>query len=208
MTAVSLFKKYEVLAASADLAFREMRSQFSSCVKCEPLCSDCCHAVFGLFLIEAAYVRSHFDNIAREERRRTVSRAAKAEKEMGRVIDEAQRGEGPQGSFSLEKARIRCPLLNEADECVLYPYRPITCRIYGVPTAIHGKAHVCWKAKFDRAKVYPVFNLDEVNRKLYLLSSEFLKEAGGSDPSKAGFLVSVSKVVTTRTEDLIMQIFL
>jgi Fe-S-cluster containining protein len=204
----SLFKNYEALAASADLAFREMRSQYPSCVTCEPLCSDCCHAVFGLFLIEAAYVRSHFENLTRKERRRIVSRAAKAENEMGRVIDAAQRGEGPQGSFSLEKARVRCPLLNVANECVLYQHRPITCRVYGVPTAIQGKAHVCWKAKFNKEKTYAVFNLDEANRKLYHLSMEFLKGAGGNDPLKAGFLVSVSKVVTTRTEDLIRQNFL
>jgi len=61
MMVTPLFEKYEVLVATADLAFREMRSQYPSCVKCEPLCSDCCHAVFGLFLIEAAYLRSQFE---------------------------------------------------------------------------------------------------------------------------------------------------
>ena len=208
MMATSFFKKYEVLAATADLAFREMRSQYPSCVKCEPFCSDCCHAVFGLFLIEAAYLRSHFEKLDRKERRQAVPRAGKAEKEMGSVINEAQKRGGPRGSYSLEKARVRCPLLNEADECVLYQYRPITCRVYGIPTAIQGNAHVCWKAKFEKEKAYPVFNLDEVNRKLYHLSRGFLQETGGSDPSKATFLVSVSKVVMTRTPELVREIFL
>jgi len=208
MMVTPLFEKYEVLVATADLAFREMRSQYPSCVKCEPLCSDCCHAVFGLFLIEAAYLRSQFEKLDRKERRQAVSRAARAEKEMGRMVSTAQKGGDPQGSYPLEKARVRCPLLNEVDECVLYQYRPITCRVYGIPTAIQGKAHVCWKAKFEKEKAYPAFNLDEVNRKLYYLSREFLQGMGGSDPSKATFLVSVSKVIATRTPDLIREIFL
>ncbi|MBW2093480.1 MAG: hypothetical protein JRI80_01200 [Deltaproteobacteria bacterium] len=124
------------------------------------------------------------------------------------MVSTAQKGGEPQGSYSLEKARVRCPLLNEVDACVLYQYRPITCRVYGIPTAIQGKAHVCWKAKFEKEKAYPAFNLDEVNRKLYYLSREFLQGMGGSDPSKATFLVSVSKVIATRTPDLIREIFL
>ncbi len=208
MMAMPLFKEYERLAARADLAFAEMRTQYPSCVKCAPLCSDCCHAVFGLFLIEAAYLRSWFEKLGRKERRQAVTRADKAEKEMGRMISEAQRGGDEQGSYSLEKTRIRCPLLNEADECVLYPHRPITCRVYGIPTAIQGKAHVCWKAKFEKEKSYPAFNLDEVNKELYHLSRKVLQGVGGSDPSKATFLVSVSKVITTRTPDLMEKIFL
>jgi len=208
MTAGPLFEKYETLAATADLAFREMRSQYPSCVRCKPRCSDCCHAVFGLFLIEAAYLRSRFEKLDRKDRRQAVSRAGKAEKEMARMVNKAQKGGDPQGSFPLEKARVRCPLLNDADECVLYQYRPITCRVYGIPTAIQGKAHVCWKAKFEKDKTYPAFNLDEVNRKLYHLSTEFLQGTGGSDPSKATFLVSVPKVIATRTPDLVREIFL
>ncbi|RLB16371.1 MAG: hypothetical protein DRG82_09275 [Deltaproteobacteria bacterium] len=208
MTPMPLSKKYEILVASADLAFREMRSQYPSCVTCAPHCSDCCHAVFGLFLIEAAHMRFHFEELTEKEKRRTVSRAAEAEKEMERIIEETRRGKELQGSFLPEKARVRCPLLNEADECVLYSYRPLTCRVYGIPTAIKGNARVCWKTKFNKDKTYPVFNLDEANRKLYQLSMEFLKQAGGSDPSKAGFLVSVSKVITASMDDLIKQVFL
>ena len=203
-----LFEKYEALVATADLAFREMRSQYPSCVRCEPLCADCCHAVFGLFLIEAVYLQSKFEKLDGKERRRVVSRAGKAEKEMERMINEAQKEGEAEGAFSLGKVRVRCPLLNAVHECALYPYRPLTCRVYGIPTAIQGKAHVCWKAKFDKDKTYPAFNLDEANRKLYHLSREFLQGVGGSDLSKAGLLLSVSKVITTGTSDLIREIFL
>ncbi len=204
----TLFRGYEALVAGADQAFRMMQDHHPSGVSCAPRCSDCCHAVFGLFLLEAVFLRYHFEKLDRKTRRQASLRADKAEKEMGRIINEAQKGGVEQGSYSLEKAHVRCPLLDEAHECILYPYRPITCRVYGIPTAIQGKAHVCWKAKFEEEKSYPAFNFDEVNKELYHLSGELLQGMGGSDPSKATFLVSVSKAITTQTPDLIGEIFL
>jgi Fe-S-cluster containining protein len=202
------FGEYEALAAGADAAFGRMSSRYHTCVSCAPGCSDCCHAVFGLFLVEAAYLRFQFEKLDRKERRQILSRAGKAEKELERVLTEAKKGNNPDGSFALEKVRIRCPMLNEADACVMYPFRPITCRVYGIPTAFQGKARVCWKARFEEGKKYPAFNLDEVNRKLYRLSREYLQAAGGSDSSKAGLLVSVSKVLSGSTPDLIREVFL
>ncbi len=208
MTPDTPFSGYEALVAGADQAFRKMQDHYPSGISCVLHCSDCCHAVFGVFLIEAAYLRSHFEKLDRKARRQTVLGAGKAEKEMGRILREANKGEAPHGSYRLEKARIRCPLLSEADACILYPYRPITCRVYGIPTAIQGKAHVCWKAKFEKEKTYPAYNLDEAHGKLYHLSRQLLQGAGGSDPAKASLLVSISKVVTTRTQDLMREIYL
>ncbi len=204
----SQFEEYEALAAGADAAFQEMSSRYHTCVSCAPGCSDCCHAVFGLFLVEAAYLRFQFEKLERKERRQLLSRAGKAEKALERLLTEARKGNDPDGSFALETARIRCPMLNDADTCVMYPSRPITCRVYGIPTAIQGKARVCWKAKFEKGKNYPAFNLNEVNRKLYRISREYLQGAGGSDSSKAGLLVSVSKVISVPTPELIREVFL
>jgi len=208
MMATPLFREYVDLAARADQAFRKMQDRYPSAVSCAPHCSDCCHAVFGVFLLEAAFLRYHFEKLDRKARRQAALRAEKTEKELGRMLGKAHKGEAPHGSYSFEKARIRCPLLDEAHECVLYPYRPITCRVYGIPTAIQGKAHVCWKAKFKKEKTYPAFDLDGVHGELYHLSRELLQGAGRSDPAKASLLVSVSKVVTTRTQDLIRETYL
>ena len=80
--------------------------------------------------------------------------------------------------YSLAKARIRCPLLNDNNECILYPYRPITCRVYGIPTMIQGVPRVCGKAGFKKEQSYPTFNLDGVHRELFELSKELLERAG------------------------------
>jgi len=202
-----LFKSYELLVDKADAAFREMQKEHGSCMKCEPHCSDCCHAVFGLFLIEAGYLKEHFDRLADEEKRAALLRCEEAGKSLERLQNMIQAHEGdPQmQAYVISRERIPCPLLNEQQDCILYAHRPITCRVYGIPTKIQGKARACWKAEFKEGERYPVFDLDGVYGSLYLLSTELLKAGGQDDPEKASLLISVSKSITTSLEDLLRQ---
>ena len=94
-------------------------------------------------------------------------------------------------------------LLNEERECVLYTVRPITCRIYGVPTKVRGKARVCGLSGFEQGVSYPAFDLDGVFRDLYDMSRELVEKEGGEEPERAGLLVSVSKALTTPLESLV-----
>jgi len=202
-----LFKSYELLVDKADVAFRDMQKEHGSCMKCEPHCSDCCHAVFGLFLIEAGYLKEHFDRLADEEKRAALLRCEEAGKSLERLQNMIQAHEGdPQmQAYVISRERIPCPLLNEQQDCILYAHRPITCRVYGIPTKIQGKARACWKAEFKEGERYPVFDLDGVYGSLYLLSTELLKAGGQDDPEKASLLISVSKSITTSLEDLLRQ---
>lgn len=204
-----LFRSYELLADKAEAAFKEMEKTHGACMKCEPHCSDCCHAIFGLFLIEAGYLKEHFDRLAEEEKGAVLSRCGKAEKSLERLQSMLQAHEGdPQmQAYIMSRERIPCPLLNELQECTLYAHRPITCRVYGIPTKIQGKARVCWKAEFKKDERYPIFNLDGVHRDLYFLSTELLKTVGRDDPEKASLLISVSKAITTPLEELLRQNF-
>jgi Fe-S-cluster containining protein len=203
-----LFRSYELLADKAEAAFQEMQKEHASCMRCEPHCSDCCHAVFGLFLIEAGYLKEHFDKLSDEEKRAAHLRCEQAEKSLVRLQNMLQEHEGdPQmQAYIMSRERIPCPLLNENQECILYVHRPITCRVYGIPTKVQGKARVCWKAEFKKDERYPVFDLDGVYRDLYFLSTELLKSAG-EDTEKAPLLISVSKAITTPLKDLLRQKF-
>jgi len=201
-----LFQSYELVADKAEAAFQEMQKEHGSCIKCEAHCSDCCHAVFGLFLIEAGYLKEQFDKLSDEEKRAALSRCEQAEKSMERLQNMLQAHEGdPQmQAYIMSRERIPCPLLNEDQECILYLHRPITCRVYGIPTKVQGKARVCWKAEFKKDERYPVFDLDGVYRDLYFLSTELLK-AAGEDTEKASLLISVSKAITTPLKDLLRE---
>jgi Fe-S-cluster containining protein len=202
-----LFHTYELLVDKAEAAFQEMQKEHGSCMKCEPHCADCCHAVFGLFLIEAGYLKEQFDKLTEEEKRASLLRCKEAEKSLERLHNMLREHEGdPQmQAYIMSRERIPCPLLSENQECVLYLHRPITCRVYGIPTKIRGKARVCWKAEFKKDERYPVFDLDAVYRDLYFLSTELLKGSGEDNAEKASLLISVSKAITTSLQDLLRE---
>lgn len=199
-----LFREYEQLAAGADAAFQKMEREHGDRISCDLHCVDCCHAIFGLFLIESAYLKHRFDELGANEKAAALLRADKADKELAALEKSLKQHDDPQlQAYALAKEKIRCPLLDDKDECVLYPFRPITCRVYGIPTAIGGQAFACWKAGFEEGQSYPTFDLDAVYRSLHQLSKEFLGRAGETDMERADLLVSVSKSLKSSLEDLI-----
>jgi Fe-S-cluster containining protein len=126
-------------------------------------------------------------------------RANKADKDLNRVQKrlEVYDGDLHMKGYALAKEKVRCPLLDEDEECILYSHRPITCRVYGIPTAIHGKVHVCPKSDFKREEAYPAFDLDAAYNELYRLSKEMLIRGKAEDSEKASLLISLSKTIKT-----------
>jgi Fe-S-cluster containining protein len=204
-----LFKSYELLVDKADAAFQKMGTEHATSVRCERHCSDCCHAVFGLFLIEAVYLKKQFDQLGEEEIKGALLRCNRAERGLRRLekVLQAHEDDPNMQAYAMARERIRCPLLDENEDCILYPNRPITCRVYGIPTKIQGKARVCGKTGFQKGEFYPIFDLDGVYKDLFVLSEELLDGADKGDPEKAGLLISVPKAISMSLDELIYEIF-
>jgi len=204
-----LLRNYELMVDQADRAFQKMKEEHGASIACELHCSECCHAVFGLFLIEAASLKQHFDQLDTQRKKEVLLRCNETERGLKRLEKKLElhaEDQEMQDSI-LARERIRCPLLDDDRECVLYDHRPITCRVYGIPTKIQGRARVCGKAKFEEGVSYPIFDLDGVYRNLYVLSRELLNEAGGKDPEKAAFLISLPRAITATFDEMIQETF-
>ena len=209
MKLAQLFRNYELLVDKADAAFQRMEREQESCIKCERHCSDCCHAVFGLFLIEAAYLKQQFDQLGKDEIKGALLRCNETERDLRRLekMLQAHEEDPNMQAYTMARERVLCPLLDENEDCILYIYRPITCRVYGIPTKIQGKARVCGKAEFRAGENYPVFDLDGIYRDLYILSGELLNGLEKGDPHKASLLISVPKAISTPHDDLLHEVF-
>ena len=66
--------------------------------------------------------------------------------------------------------RMRCPLLGDDGLCELYDARPITCRLYGIPTVIGNQGHVCGFSGFKEGMKYPTVKLDKIQKALQDMS--------------------------------------
>jgi Fe-S-cluster containining protein len=206
------FKKYEALVASADAVFERVKQAHADCVKCAETCSDCCFALFDLTLIEALYIQHRF-NEKFEGSRKVVflEKANRADRRIYKIkrnaYQQLQAGRN-EGEILAEMAfeRVRCPLLNEKDLCELYEYRPLTCRFYGIPTAIGGAGHTCGKSGFEQGQAYPTVNLDAVHAKLQEISSELLRDIKSRNIKLADLLVPLSSAIVLDFDEVYLGI--
>jgi len=205
-----LFGKYLQEVRKADYLFKTIQEKYPDSVRCRIRCCDCCHAVFGVFPIEAAYINYHFNRLDRKVRRDVLRRAEKAEDEMLKAKDSLKVFEdNPKMKvFGLGKQRVRCPLLQDSEECVLYVNRPIICRIYGVPYSLKQgdkeQAFVCSVSGFQEKVSYPTVKLDKIYHELCQLSKELLTEAGYLNPAaKANLMLPLSRILRMPFEAIV-----
>lgn len=203
-----IFSRYEALVAEADALFTHVRAAHEDCVTCHKGCSDCCHALFDLSLVEAMYLNAAFTEAFGygKERSDILLRAADIDRQTTRIKRELYRasksGADPADIMRQAAAvRIRCPLLDEADQCLLYDKRPLTCRIYGIPTAIGGKGHVCGKTAFSKGGAYPTVNMDKLHSRLAGLSQDIASAVNSRFTEMHQVYVPVSMALTTSYND-------
>jgi Fe-S-cluster containining protein len=197
------FNKYKAIVDQVDAVFKKVQQEYEQCVRCREGCSDCCHAIFDLSLVEALYIKAQFDKAFEgADRALIIERANEADRAVYRLKKQAFKDHqnGKSETEILEEMaarRIRCPLLDEDDRCALYAKRPLTCRLYGIPIVIADKAHTCGLSGFEEGRGYPTVRLDAIQQKLYDLSSELARDIGSRYPKLAELLVPVSMALLT-----------
>lgn len=150
----------ESLAGEADRLFRKIAAEHPGLVRCQPGCDDCCRAVFLVSAVEGLALAAAVRDLPRRERRMVERQADKAARKyetllaFGRLTDEV-----------ISRERIDCPLLAEG-ACLIYQRRPITCRVYGVPTGVGGQGRTCPRSGFQAGRNYPTINLDGFESRL------------------------------------------
>jgi Fe-S-cluster containining protein len=206
------FKKYEALVTTADAVFERVKQAHAECVKCGETCADCCFALFDLTLIEALYIQHRFnEKFEGSSKVELLEKANRSDRRIYKIkrkaYQELQAGRN-EGEILAEMAfeRVRCPLLNEKDLCDLYEYRPLTCRFYGIPTAIGGAGHTCGKSGFEQGEAYPTVNLDSINAKLQEISAELLRDIKSKNIKLADLLVPLSSAIVIDFDEVFLGI--
>ena len=204
------FMKYEALSKAAEQVFERVRQEFPDCVRCKEECSDCCYALFDLTLIEALYLnekfKSKYTGEAREAMLEKANRIDRATHKIKRdAYRELQAGKSEDEILTaLGAKKVRCPLLNDKDLCDLYDHRPITCRLYGIPTSIGGKGRTCSLSRFEDGKAYPTADIDKIHGRLQEISMELLRDIKSANIKLADILMPLSMAMVTVFNDEFM----
>lgn len=203
----NIFASYEKLRSEADGLFERVCAAHPQCASCHKGCSDCCHALFDLSLVEAMYLNDAFLKAFPHgpERSRILEKASEVDRKLTRAKKELYEAgkNGETGEEIMRRAsemRMRCPLLDENSQCLLYAARPITCRLYGIPIGIGNESHVCGFSGFRKGEKYPTVQLAKIQAKLEDLSRQ-IGSAVGSRFELAEVYVPLSMALLTRYDD-------
>jgi len=201
------FEQYETLSASIERAFETVKNQYPDCVKCKPLCSDCCYALFDLTLIEALYINAKFrEKYSGETLEILTERCNKIDRKLYKLKKSAFKAaeSGKSENEILEEmaeTRVRCPMLNDDQMCEIYEFRPLTCKLYGIPTAIGGQGYTCGLSAFEKGEKYPTANLDRIQNRLLALSAELSQAILSKYKQMGEILVPLSMALATVYDD-------
>ena len=197
------FIGYEKLRDRADQAFVQVKEQYPDLVVCKESCADCCHALFDLTLIEAMYINSRFHQVFDQEKATALlAEADQADRKIYKIKRNAYRSleQGVSEDDILQNLaaqRVRCPMLSADNLCSIYAFRPITCRLYGLPMAIGGKGHTCGLSGFSQGQSYPTVHMDQILDKLLSISAEFTLAMKSRHRKMGEILVPLSMALLT-----------
>jgi Fe-S-cluster containining protein len=134
-----LLQRYRALLTTLDLWFAARQAELPTAIVCSDGCSGCCRGLFDISLLDARLLRTGFDQLP------AATRAVVQEKAQIRLAELQERWPNFAPPYLLnhmddaawtempDDDLTPCPLLDASGRCLVYDYRPMTCRLHGLP---------------------------------------------------------------------------
>jgi Fe-S-cluster containining protein len=134
-----ILNKYRDLLAEVDAWFVRCLEACPQEIACRPGCAECCRGLFDITLLDACLLKQGFDRLPPETQAAVRERALLRLRGMQHHWPEFAapyvlnyRPEGEWEALMPEEDETPCVLLEDG-RCLLYAYRPMTCRLNGIP---------------------------------------------------------------------------
>lgn len=136
----NILHRYGDLLQEIDTWFADCMARFPDEIACKSGCTGCCRGLYDITLLDAAYLGKGFDGLDSAVRktvlRQAEERLASLRKiwpELGQPYLLNHRPEEDWEELMPEDDETQCLLLGDDGRCLVYGYRPMTCRLHGVP---------------------------------------------------------------------------
>ncbi len=123
-----------------DTWFRSVRVKYGDQMQCGRGCSLCCIGLFDVPLPDALRIAEGYKRLAPSVREHAYRRSLQLHTDLIQAAPELK------DPFFLHRFQehaidrlterfeeIRCPFLGNADDCLIYEYRPLACILEGIP---------------------------------------------------------------------------
>lgn len=135
-----LLDRYGILLAEVDQWFANCQQKYPELIKCGNGCSSCCRGLFDITLMDALYLKRGL-NLMTLEKQSAVKKKSNARLKFISSIHPDFTSpwllnhlpEEKWDEIMPEEDEIPCVLLSSERQCLVYDYRPMTCRLNGIP---------------------------------------------------------------------------
>ena len=185
-----LLDRLAALFEQMDAAYDAVAGQYG--FQCRGCADNCCRTRFYHHtLIEYLYLMEGMNALDAEAERETLLQARRV---CGKMADADRQG---------KTFRMMCPL-NRDERCILYPYRPMICRLHGIPHELQRAGGSVVKmpgcdAFFSQCRDlgktdYIRFDRTPLYRQMAMLEKELRLVTGANGPIK----LTVAQMLATR----------
>jgi Fe-S-cluster containining protein len=136
----TILQNYSALLSAVDRWFARCLATSPGSLKCSQGCSQCCRGLFDITLMDAWYLKTGFEQLDENIKQAVLEKARKRLERLRRVWPEFDepyllnvRPEEEWEDLMPDSDETPCPLLTDSGECLVYEYRPMTCRLHGIP---------------------------------------------------------------------------
>jgi len=141
----SVLPAYQNLLAEIDTWFTAcLEAAPQGTLACRKGCSSCCRGLFDITLLDAFLLQEGFAQLPEQIREQVLARCRSRRAELQQRWPQLQPpyllNILPDDSWQEmpEEDETRCPLLGDDDLCLVYRFRPMTCRLHGLPNIDHS----------------------------------------------------------------------
>ncbi len=125
MNSQSFIKRHSEITNLIEKEFERNLEKYGNKIKCCRGCSQCCHQIFNITLIDEYVIRKFVNNLPKVQRNTLKSKAKN-------FIANSKTVDCKSEEYS-KIPGIPCPALGETGECTIYEGRPLICRRFGPP---------------------------------------------------------------------------
>jgi Fe-S-cluster containining protein len=125
------FESLKRLASAWEAEFARNKQLHGAKIQCRRGCTDCCHHLFQITELEAAFVSTAVKSLLPEKRLPMEQRARQYTQDREKLLSD-RRVPDAWGSLPPPGLRLACPALEDG-ACQIYENRPLICRKYGMP---------------------------------------------------------------------------
>ncbi|MBI5484237.1 MAG: YkgJ family cysteine cluster protein [Deltaproteobacteria bacterium] len=136
----AILERYGLLLREVDDWFQTCLEQHADQIQCRNGCSACCRGLFDITLLDAFYLKLGFDALPSSQTHILRQEASVRLKGLSQINPQFKEPwllnsipEDEWEELMPEDDETPCLLLSEGGGCLVYEYRPMTCRLNGIP---------------------------------------------------------------------------